>query len=261
MEKYQEEANYLKSLAVEAGKAIMEVYEREFDVEIKEDNSPLTEADKKSNSIIVNGLREAFPNYAILSEESKDDKSRLNNDLCFIVDPLDGTKEFIKQNGQFTVNIALCYKKRSILGVIYAPAIKKLYYAFKGEGAYLEDVESGEVKRLKVTDKTNNLIIVASKSHSSQKEKELIEEHKELISDVIYAGSSLKGCMVAEGKADVYYRFGFTSEWDTAAMHCIIEESGGIFRQLDGSEMLYNRESVLNEKGFYVVNRVENIWV
>lgn len=102
--------------------------------------------------------------------------------------------------------------------------------------------------------------MVGSKSHSTEKEENLINEHKIIISKNISAGSSLKGCMVAEGQADLYYRFGLTSEWDTAAMQCIVEEAGGIFRQMDGSEVLYNRENNLNEKGFYIVNRTENIW-
>ncbi len=251
----------LKSLAIQAGQSIMKIYETDFQVEMKQDNSPLTLADKTANDLIVGGLKENFPDVAILSEESKDDSSRLINDYCFIVDPLDGTKEFVKKNGQFTVNIALSYKKKPIMGVIYVPVTKQLYYAYRELGAYLENIETGEVNKLNVSDKISNLIMVGSKSHSSEKEENLIEEHKELIFKTISTGSSLKGCMIAEGKADVYYRFGLTCEWDTAAMQCIVEEAGGIFRQMDGSEMMYNRENNLNEKGFYIVNKKENIWV
>src|SRR6056297_2161248 len=251
----------IKTLSIQAGKEIMKVYDTDFSVEYKEDDSPLTKADKNANEVIVSALRREYPDYAILSEESKDDKSRLNNDYCFIVDPLDGTKEFVKRNGQFTVNIALSNKGKPILGVIYVPVTGQLYYESKGEGAYLEDTKTGEVKKLSVTDKTSDLIWVGSKSHSSEKEENLIEANKEIIAKTVSAGSSLKGCMIAEGKADVYYRFGLTSEWDTAAMHCIVEEAGGIFRQMDSSEILYNRENNLNEKGFYIVNRKENIWV
>jgi len=253
--------NRIKELAIQAGQAIMKIYETDFDVEYKGDNSPLTLADKTANDIIVSALEKEYSEYAILSEESRDDKCRLNNDYCFIVDPLDGTKEFVKRNGQFTVNIALAYKGCPILGVIYVPVTKQLYYASKDEGAYLQDIETGDIKQLRVSEKRDNLIWVGSKSHSSEKEENLISTHEDLISDIISAGSSLKGCMVAEGKADVYYRFGLTSEWDTAAMQCIVEEAGGIFRQMDGSEMVYNRENNLNEKGFYIVNRTENIWV
>ncbi|WP_040412771.1 3'(2'),5'-bisphosphate nucleotidase CysQ [Desulfosporosinus sp. OT] len=253
-----------RDLAMKAGEEILKIYDTDFTSEIKEDRSPLTLADSKANEIIVNGLKESFPDYAILSEESRDDKCRLGNDYCFIVDPLDGTKEFINRNGQFTVNIALTYKHKAVMGVIYVPVTGQLYYASKGDGSYVEKVTSGyasEKLRIRVTDMVENLIMVGSKSHSSEKEARLIKENKSKIKDTLLAGSSLKGCLVASGKADVYYRFGLTSEWDTAAMQCIAEEAGGIFRQMDGSEMLYNRENTLNEKGFYVVNRIENIWV
>jgi len=255
------ELQLIKSLAIQAGKAIMEIYETDFNIEIKEDNSPLTIADRNANEIIVSKLKKHFPDYAILSEESKDDRSRLANDFCFIVDPLDGTKEFIKKNNQFTVNIALAYKNRVILGVIYVPVTKTLYYATKGNGAYMEKVESGEIIELKVTDKLDRLVMIGSRSHPSDEETRLFEANREKIKKTITAGSSLKGCMVASGHADMYYRFGYTSEWDTAAMQCIAEEAGGIFRQMDHTEMLYNRENNLNDKGFYVVNRKENIWV
>lgn len=258
---YQKELELAKKLAVEAGKAIMEIYETDFDVEIKGDNSPLTIADKTANEIIVKQLQEKFLEYAILSEEEKDNKERLLNNYCFIVDPLDGTKEFIKKNGQFTVNIALAYKKKPVMGVIYVPVTKELYFAAEKSGAYLENLVTKEKRRLNVSEKLNNLIWVGSKSHSSEKEANLIEKNKDLIKESISAGSSLKGCMVATGGADVYYRFGLTYEWDTAAMHCIVEQAGGIFKQMDNTEMLYNRENTLNEKGFYIVNRKENIWV
>ena len=251
----------LKQLAVQAGKAIMEVYETDFQVELKEDNSPLTQADKAANEIIVTALQKAYPAYAVLSEESKSDPARLANEACFIVDPLDGTKEFVKRNGQFTVNIALATRGEAVAGVIYVPVTGLLYFAEKGHGAWLEDTASGETSPIHVTDKLDHLIWVGSKSHSSQKEEDLIASHSDLIADTISAGSSLKGCMVASGQADVYYRFGLTCEWDTAAMQCIAEAAGAIFRQMDGSPMRYNREKTLNEKGFYIVNRTENIWV
>ncbi len=251
----------MKELAVEAGKVIMDIYQTDFDVDYKEDESPLTQADRQANAVIVEGLMREFPEYAILSEEVKDDKSRRANAYCFIVDPLDGTKEFVKRNGQFTVNIALAHEGRPIVGVIYVPVTKDLYYASVEEGAYKRDGHTGETKKLLVSDKVTDLIWVGSKSHSSEKEANLIKAHQEVIGETISAGSSLKGCMVAEGKADVYYRFGLTCEWDTAAMQCITEQAGAIFRQMDGSEMLYNRENTLNEKGFYIVNRKDNVWV
>lgn len=247
--------------SIMAGKEIIEIYNTEFDknIEIKADNSPLTIADKKSNYVIINALKKNFPEISILSEESTEDKSRFTNEWCWIIDPLDGTKEFIKKNGEFTVNIALAYKHKVVLGVIYIPVTGVLYYAAEGIGAFKE--VNGEVTQIKVTDKVDNLIFVGSKSHFSEKEVNLIDNNNDKISKTISAGSSLKGTMVAEGVADIYYRFGLTYEWDTAAMQCIVEQAGGIFRQMDGSKMTYNRENNLNEKGFYIVNRKENIWI
>ncbi len=251
----------LKTLVVEAGKIIMDIYNTDFEVDYKEDASPLTMADRQANALIVEGLQKYFPDASILSEEMKDDKGRRDNDYCFIVDPLDGTKEFVKRNGQFTVNIALVYQQRPIVGVIYVPVTEDLYYATKNEGAFKQDGATGEIRKLQVSDKTNSIIWVGSKSHSTEKEANLIEEHKEQITEIISAGSSLKGCLVAEQKADVYYRFGLTCEWDTAAMHCIAETAGAVIRQMDNTELLYNREDTLNAKGFYIVNRQENVWV
>lgn len=251
----------LKELAVRAGQVIMDIYNTDFDVDYKEDDSPLTAADRQANALIVEGLQEHFPEYAVLSEELKDDKSRRENDYCFIVDPLDGTKEFVKRNGQFTVNIALAYQQKPVVGVIYVPVTKDLYYASTETGAYKQDGTTGKVKKLTVSDKQEGLIWVGSKSHSTEKEETLIKAHEAQIAETISAGSSLKGCLVAERSADVYYRFGLTCEWDTAAMHCIAEAAGAVVRQMDNTELLYNRENTLNEKGFYIVNRKENIWV
>jgi 3'(2'), 5'-bisphosphate nucleotidase len=251
----------VKPLAVRVGNAIMSIYCTEFAVEEKDDKSPLTLADTASNEIIVSCLCSKFPEYAILAEESKDDLSRLNNDYCFIVDPLDGTKEFIGRNGQFTVNIALSYKHESVLGVIYVPVEEHLYYAYKGGGAFFEDLKSSVKKKINVSDKLSGLTVVRSRSHSSQHETEKFERNRHKIDTIVSVGSSLKGCVIATGEVDAYYRFGLTSEWDVAAMQCIVEEAGGVFRQMDGSPMRYNREDILNRLGFYVVNRQENVWV
>ena len=246
-------------LSKKAGEEIIKVYNQDFGVEYKEDLSPLTLADKRSNEIIVEGLKKAFPDYSILSEESQDEKSRLYNDWCWIVDPLDGTKEFIKKNGEFTVNIALAYKHRVVLGVIYVPVSGEIYYAVKGQGAHYE--KNGKMQAIRVSDAVKQIRLVCSRSHPSERLQKLIEANKDLISEIIRAGSSIKGCLIAKGEAEVYYRFGPTMEWDTAAMQCIAEEAGAIFRQMDGSEMLYNRQNCLNEKGFYIINKKENLLV
>ena len=261
MKIYSKYIDVCKNAAVAAGQKIMEIYQTDFDntIEIKADNSPLTIADKASNEIIIKALEDNFPEVSILSEESKQDETRFSNDLCFVVDPLDGTKEFIKKNGEFTVNIALADKHKVKMGIIYVPVTGVIYYAAEGYGAFKE--ENGEATPISVTDKVDSLILVGSKSHASDNLKALIEEKKHLIAETVSAGSSLKGTMIAEGKADVYYRFGYTCEWDTAAMQCIVEQAGGYFRQMDGSEMTYNRENNLNEKGFFALNRKENLWI
>jgi 3'(2'), 5'-bisphosphate nucleotidase len=251
----------MKKLAVEAGSIIMDIYNTDFTVDYKEDESPLTMADQKANQHIVSGLAANYPDYAILSEEIKDDKKRMSNRHCFIVDPLDGTKEFVKRNGQFTVNIALVCESHPVLGVIYVPVSGDLYYASTEEGAFKQNGSNRNICRLHVSDKTEGLVSVGSKSHASEKEAALIKAHRDVISKTISAGSSLKGCMVAEAQADIYYRFGLTCEWDTAAMQCIAEQAGAVVRQMDGTELVYNRENTLNEKGFFIVNRPENIWV
>ena len=255
--------NYINELhtaidaAVLAGGAIMGVYSAgDFAVEFKKDSSPLTRADRRANEIIVSMLRDKFPDYAILAEESEDDMSRLDNDYCFIVDPLDGTKEFIKRNDQFTVNIALAYKRRAVMGVIYIPVTKELYYAMEGGGAFYR-ADGAEPVQISVSDRTDDIRMVRSLSHESEELDRLIEKHN--ISNCIRIGSAVKGCLIARGEADVYYRYGPTMEWDTAAMQCIVEQAGGIFRQMDGAEMLYNRRNPINDKGFYIVNRAENV--
>ena len=255
---YLKELEIARKAAVLAGKAIMEVYESgDFGIEAKVDDSPLTLADKAANRIIVDILKKEFPSYAILSEEEQDDLSRLDNELCFVVDPLDGTKEFIKRNGQFTVNIALSYKHRVVMGVIYVPVTGEMYFAAQGHGSFME--MEGRTSRIHVSaeqKKKSELNMVMSNSHGAAETDELIEKHG--ITNHVKVGSSLKGCMIARGVADVYYRYGPTMEWDTAAMQCIVEEAGGLLMQMDDTEMLYNREDSLNAKGFYILNSIEN---
>ena len=189
----EKELAVAKEAAVKAGYAIMDVYENAEDMQIsyKDGDMPLTAADKASNRIIVDALKEAFPEYAILSEEEKDDLSRLDNDYCFVVDPLDGTKEFIKRNGQFTVNIALSYQHKSVMGVIYVPVTGELYYAAQGQGAYL-DTKDETGKKLQVSGCTDihELRRVMSSSHGCEQMDKLLEKYK--ISNFVKMGSSLK---------------------------------------------------------------------
>ncbi len=255
----ERELEVAKEAAIKAGIAIMDVYNNAEDMQVtyKDGDMPLTAADKASNAIIVEALRKEFPEYSILSEEEKDDLSRLDNDYCFVVDPLDGTKEFIKRNGQFTVNIALSYQHKSVMGVIYVPVTGELYYAAQGTGAFL-DTEEEKGKKLQVSDCTNikELRMVMSSSHGCEEMDRLIEKYE--IKNFVKMGSSLKGCVVAKGEAEAYYRHNPTMEWDTAAMQCIVEEAGAIFMQMDDTPMLYNREDSLNAKGFYIINNIAN---
>ncbi|ASQ31091.1 adenosine-3'(2'),5'-bisphosphate nucleotidase [Campylobacter avium LMG 24591] len=234
--------NEIKNIALKAGKAIMQVYERDFEIYEKEDKSPLSEADILSNTIICDSL--AKFNLPILSEENSiiSFEERKNWEYFFLVDPLDGTKEFIKRNGEFTVNIALIHKQSPVLGVVYAPALNLMYSAKKGEGAFKND----ELLPLALNKDTYK--IVASKSHMSDETKDFIDKlevdkKKELIS----MGSSLKLCLVASAEADIYPRLAPTMEWDTAAADAIVREAKKMSYDFYSKKpLLYNKENLKN---------------
>jgi len=249
----------INQIALRAGKAILEVYDSEFAVEHKDDKSPLTEADKQSHLAIVAGLEKL--DYPILSEEGRDIpyEERKAWDYFWMVDPLDGTKEFIKRNGEFTVNIALIHEQKAMLGVIYVPVKDELYFGATGIGAYkIEDFSSKTENPIADLMKSQHQLpfsidrpytIVGSRSHMSVETEEFIEAKKAEVGEVemISVGSSLKLCMVAEGKADDYPRFAPTMEWDTAAGQAIVEAMGGkVMDWKQKEEMKYNRENLLN---------------
>jgi 3'(2'), 5'-bisphosphate nucleotidase len=235
-------------IAKEAGDAIMKIYGKDFRIDYKDDKSPLTEADVKSNEIICNALAKLFPEIPLLSEENKEIpyENRKNWDYFWLIDPIDGTKEFIKKNGEFTVNIALIHEDRPVLGVVYAPALNDIYFSKQGEGAYKND----QRLPLRINEHPEReLRVVASKSHLSEKTQTFIDdlgsitEHIEQVSK----GSSLKLCMVAEGEADIYPRLAPTMEWDTAAAHAVVLEAGKKVLQYDSYQSLvYNKKSLLN---------------
>jgi 3'(2'), 5'-bisphosphate nucleotidase len=237
------------AIAKEAGDAIMQVYKQDFEVEYKQDNSPLTQADKKANIIIEAGLKKLPVDLPILSEEGRDIsyEERKNWKYFWLVDSLDGTKEFIKKNGEFTVNIALIYKDSPVLGVVYAPELGICYWAKQGEGAF----KDGQRLPFKIKEQRGTYIIVASRSHMSDDTQIFIDsidtnKEKELIS----IGSSLKICLVAEGEADIYPRMGPTMEWDTGAAHAIINETGKSLRKYMSNKYekhKYNKENLLNQ--------------
>jgi 3'(2'), 5'-bisphosphate nucleotidase len=243
------------TIAKEAGKAIIQVYKQDFEVEYKQDNSPLTLADKKANDIIEDGLNQLSVNFPILSEEGKEIsyEDRKHWEYFWLIDPLDGTKEFVKKNGEFTVNIALIHQDTPVLGVVYAPALDKCYWSKQGEGAF----KDGKKLPLKTENQRNTYKIVASRSHMSDETQAFIDaidtdKAKELIS----IGSSLKICLVAEGEADIYPRLGPTMEWDTGAAHAVVNESGNSLKMINSeglSEHRYNKKNLLN-KWFVVKN-------
>lgn len=248
----------IKNIALKAGDAIMQIYKKDFSVEYKDDASPLTEADLRANEIICSSLKELYPNIPIMSEENKQTEYEIRKqwECYWCIDPIDGTKEFIKKNDEFTVNIALVHKNTPVLGVVYAPAIDEMYSAKKGEGAYLEVIsDKREVlskEKLPINTQKNlaeKMTVVASKSHLSPETQEFIDNlilktsHLTLVSK----GSSLKLCMVATGEADIYPRLAPTMEWDTAAADAIVREAGKMTYQFEGNQaVVYNKEELLN---------------
>lgn len=244
----------IKKLALAAGQEILRQYKNDIKVEYKEDRSPVTAADKAANEMISEGLKEVFPAIPVLAEESADDLSRLDKKFCFIVDPLDGTKEFIKKNGEFTVNIALVEDGVPIGGVINVPYLKEMYFAWKGFGSY--QVIAGSTKRIFVSDRTGDIRLARSRSQHSDELDGLIEKNH--VTHIVTAGSAYKGCLLARGDVEVYYRFGRTMEWDTAAMEILVTEAGGLFSGMDGKPFQYNKRNPENPTGFFVLNKKEN---
>ena len=239
-------------IAKKAGDEIMRIYQQDFDVDYKADNSPLTKADIKSNEIITESLKDLYPKIPILSEENKEVpyNIRKNWEYFWLVDPLDGTKEFVKKNGEFTVNIALIYKNMPVLGVIYAPVLNLLYYAHKERGAFKQE-KNEKPQRLPIYNHPNNdnLKVILSKSHYNQKTKEFVNNLKNQYESIefINIGSSLKFCLIAEGKADIYPRLAPTMEWDIAAGQAIVEESKGRITKYKTKESIkYNKRNLLN---------------
>jgi 3'(2'), 5'-bisphosphate nucleotidase len=234
-------------LARNAGAAILDVYAGSFAVEHKADDSPLTAADMASHRIIVAGLRELTPDIPVLSEESAgvDWSVRCNWERYWLVDPLDGTREFVKRNGEFTVNIALIENHAPVLGVVLLPVAGELYYGVVGEGAFLESAPGALPQPIATRAPTAIPVIAGSRSHGNERQTAMLAglgDHR-----LVSVGSSIKFCMVARGDADLYLRLGPTSEWDTAAAQCVVEQAGGAVLDLHGDPIRYNtKESLLN---------------
>lgn len=237
---------------LEAGKEILQIYDSgDFSIEAKADNSPLTMADKAAHNKIVSFLEQT--DIPILSEEGKSIafEERSKWEYFWMVDPLDGTKEFIKKNGEFTVNIALIHQGRPVLGIVYPPVLGEMYWAIDGQGSFKE--MDGEVSKLSTSQKklsAKELKVVASRSHMSPETQDFVDQLTE--PKIVSKGSSLKFLLVASGEADVYPRFGPTMEWDTAAAHIIVTEAGGSVTLEDRETNLsYNKENLLNP--FFIV--------
>ncbi len=251
-------------IAKQAGEKIMEVYEAGFDIETKEDDSPVTTADLAANDLIEKELNKLLPLFPILSEESAHlpFEERTARETYWLVDPLDGTKEFINGRDNFTVNIALIHKNKSILGVIYAPALGVSYYACKGHGSYKETVGESEQK-INARALPDKAVFAGSRSHPGKTLTAFLENYKNDLGDyeLVSMGSSLKMCMVAEGVVDIYPRLWGTSEWDTAAAHCIVDEAGGSLVKIDLSPLLYNTKDALLNPYFFTIGNNTVDWV
>ena len=248
----------VKEIACVAGDAIMDIYASNFDFKLKDDDSPLTEADRISNRIIIESLKSIAPQLPILTEESSNHtfKERSSWETYWLVDPLDGTKEFIKKNGEFTVNIALIHKNTPIFGMIRVPALSQTYWGAHGFGS-MKEVDQKEIEKIKVSNFNSKKIrVISSRSHKNK----ILSSYLNKLGYVeeVFIGSSLKFCLLAEGKADFYPRLGPTSEWDTAAGEAILKFSGGFVTSDEGERMIYNSsESLLNP--YFLASSNENL--
>lgn len=248
----QDSCKYLEEvvvIATDAGRRILEVYERSYEVSDKHDGSPLTEADSLAHTLIVERLSSMTPDIPILSEESAavDYAERSRWHTFWLVDPLDGTKEFIHHNGEFTVNIALIHAGRPVLGVVYVPVTDTTYLACVGLGAFKQIARQRHII-FASSYSGGKATVVASRSHRGDKLEDFLARLKTREGEYETAsmGSSLKLCLVAESKADVYPRLGPTSEWDTAAAQCVVEVAGGHVTDMQGKPLTYNKPDLLN---------------
>ncbi len=248
-------------IARRAGVRILEVYETGFEIQQKSDQTPLTSADLAANELIVAALSKVEPLLPVLSEESADVpfSERCQWRSYWLVDPLDGTREFIKRNGEFSVNIALIERGEPVLGVVYAPALKVAYYAARGFGAWKQR-DGQRPRQIYARNAVPRRNVTVARSNSSPGPEmeaflEKLGEHQE-----VAMGAALKSCLVAEGRADVYARLGPTSEWDTGAAQCIVEEAGGMIMDTQMRELKYNTKDSLLNPHFFVIGDADHNW-
>ena len=240
-----------------ARQIIKDGYKEGFEVFIKEDGSPVTTIDKKVDEEMRSILKKYFPEYGFLTEESKDDLSRLDKEFVWIIDPIDGTKEFVNHAYEFVTNLALCHNHEIVLSMILNPLTDEIFYAVKGEGAYL--FKDNIATKIHVSNKLKDLTYLSSPYHQSEDEKNAIKEHQDIIKEIIPRGAAYKACLIASGKADISYRISPDSkEWDTAACDLLIKEAGGCFFDKNKKEFIYNKKDVRNLDGFIMLNKIEN---
>lgn len=243
-------------VAEAAGEIITGIYNGEdFSVESKPDGSPVTAADKASDLYIRSELEKRYPDYAVVSEESGGAPSD-DGQPFFLVDPLDGTSGFIRRDGEFAVNIALCGSGEILAGVVRIPVKEETYYAGLGLGAYVR--RKKRLKSIRVSKRKNRLRMLIGRAQDVSAEKRIAEENAKRIAKTEYLGCSLKACRIALGKADICYHFGKTMEWDTAAAGLIVEEAGGLFRAIGGGEIRYGKPGFENDTGYILANREES---
>ncbi len=253
----------LLPLTRQAGEKILAVYHTDFAVQAKDDQSPLTLADQQAHEHIAAGLATLTPDIPLLSEESAalDWSQRQAWRTYWLVDPLDGTKEFVQRNGQFTVNIALIHDNRPVAGVVYAPVHGVTYYAAEGLGAYKQ--ENGQAARaIRTRAPDGTLVLVGSRAHAGAAQEDLLAclTQSGVPFSLVAMGSSLKICLVAEGQADLYPRLGPTSEWDTAAAHCVLEQAGGQLTDLHLQPLRYNTKPELLNPWFLAFGHADARW-
>lgn len=237
----------------QASKVVMDIYHDDFTINIKNDNSEVTNADIASETLIRKELQNHFPTYAILSEETTDDFSRLDNDYCWIVDPIDGTKDFVNKTDNFAINIALSYKNEIVLGVIAVPCRDIYYYACEDSDAF--KIENGQVYKINVSNKTKDLTMVTSKFFFKDNDT---YANNPLIKEMIAIGSSYKAGLIAEGKAHLCIKDDpHTKEWDTAPSEIIVKKAGGYMADVYGNHRTYNKKDVYNHDGFIITNTKE----
>ncbi|MEZ6932629.1 3'(2'),5'-bisphosphate nucleotidase CysQ [Aeromonas sp. S16(2024)] len=236
----------LEPIARAAGDAILTIYRQPFAVEYKQDESPLTAADQGAHEVIVQALARLTPDIPVLSEESDAQtmQARLGWSRYWLVDPLDGTKEFVSRNGEFTVNIALIDHGRPVWGLVYAPVLDKLWYGGKGIGAWRVADGKHEAIQTRPHEAGEAWRVVGSRNHLSQETLDYLAPFGEI--ELVSMGSSLKFCIIAEGGAELYPRLAPTCEWDTAAAQAVLEGAGGSVTQLDGTALAYNKPDILN---------------